>query len=47
MSDTIRLFGRDVHKTTIIFVAQMVAFFLMVLGFLLFVWLWYVEHSGA
>lgn len=37
----LRFFGHDIRATTMIFIAQIVAFWLMVIGFTVFLFLWY------
>lgn len=44
-ADSLRILGREIHKTSLYFIAQVVAFWLLVIGMLVFVWMWYVQNS--
>lgn len=43
--DTIRVLGKDLRKTSLFFIAQVIAFWLMIFGMVLFVIIWYVQNT--
>ncbi len=44
MSDEITLFGKKINKFHLFFAAQWIAFFMMIVGFIVYIVMWYFQN---